>query len=155
MIRNRVMGGDGLDHPTRRRIYRHLLMLPGDHFRSIARVLKLGHGTVIHHIEVLTHAGLIASENANGRVRYYPKGIDSESERNQLFTKHWNYRDLRLRILLVLRRMGGGRPGEIARLLGISRQLVGYHLARLREMGLVDREKGRYWARPPGESPAR
>jgi predicted transcriptional regulator len=155
MIRNRVRGGDGLDHPTRRRIYRHLLMLPGDHFRSIARVLKLGHGTVIHHIEVLTHAGLIASENANGRVRYYPKGVDSELERNQLFTKHWNYRDLRIRILFVLRRNGGGRPGEIARHLGVSRQLVGYHLARLKEMGLVDRENGRYWARPPGESPVR
>jgi len=152
MMMNRGMGGDRLDHPTRRRIYRHLLMLPGDHFRSIARVLQLGHGTVIHHIEVLIRAGLIASESANGRVRYYPKGVDSESERNQLFTKHWNYRDLRLRILFVLSRTGGGRPGEIARLLGISRQLVGYHLARLKEMGLVDREKGRYRARTGGET---
>jgi predicted transcriptional regulator len=153
MIRSRVRGREGLDHPTRRRIYRHLLMLPGDHFRSIARVLKLGHGTVIHHIEVLVRTGLIASESANGRVRYYPKGVDSESERNQLFTKHWNYRDLRLRILFVLRRMGGGRPGELARLLGISRQLVGYHLARLTELGLVVREAGRYRARSPGERP--
>src|SRR2546428_14168124 len=138
--------------PPRRRIYRHLLMLPGDHFRSIARVLQLGHGTVIHHIEVLIRAGLIASESANGRVRYYPKGVDSESERNQLFTKHWNYRDLRLRILFVLRRTGGGRPGEIARLLGLSRQLAGYHLARLKETGLRAVGTGRYRARTGGET---
>src|SRR2546425_12336755 len=140
MMMNRGMGGDGLDHPTRRRIYRHLLMLPGDHFRSIARVLKLGHGTVIHHIAVLIRAGLIASENANGRVRYYPKGVESESERNQLFTKHWNYLDLRLRILFVLRRTGGGRPGEIARLLGSSRQLGGIHSARWKGLGFVEWE---------------
>ena len=29
----------GLKHPVRRRIYDHLIRLPGDHFRSVARSL--------------------------------------------------------------------------------------------------------------------
>src|SRR5438876_184486 len=31
----------GLKHPVRRQIYDHLRLLPGDHFRSVARSLRL------------------------------------------------------------------------------------------------------------------
>ncbi|HLQ42734.1 MAG TPA: MarR family transcriptional regulator [Thermoplasmata archaeon] len=146
---NSVIGSAMLDHPTRRLIYRHLLLLPGDHFRAIVRSLRLGHGTASHHLDMLVRSGLLVSERTNGRRRYYAKGDESESERNQLYTKHWNYRDLRLRILFALDRTPKARPGELARLLGISRQLVAYHLSRLVELGMIKRENGRYWQAVP------
>ncbi len=134
-----------LDHPTRLRIYRHLLLLPGDHFRSIVRTVGLGLGTVSHHLDVLIESGLVHVEKSNGRTRYYPRGEGSASERNELYMKHWNYRDLRLRILMSLRELGHARLGTVARHVGVSRQLAAYHLARLEELGLVKRENGRYW----------
>ena len=133
-----------LDHPTRQRIYDHLLLLPGDHFRSIVRSLRLAHGSASHHLAVLVRRELVGIDKTNGRARYFPKGAGSESERNQLFLKHWVYRDLRLRILQLARTKGPVKGSTVASSLGISRQLAAYHLARLEELGHVRRENGHY-----------
>lgn len=133
-----------LRHPTRRRIYEHLLRLPGDHFRSIVRLLRLGHGTTRHHLEVLVKLGFVRRAEVDGRVRYFPNGEGSESDRNELFLRHWQYRDLRMRVLLQARGSPVVRASKVADALGISRQLASYHLARLHEMGLLSRE-GRHY----------
>ena len=134
--------GMGLDHPTRRHIYQHLLRLPGDHFRSIARSLGLALGTTTHHLEVLVRDGFVGLEKTNGRCRYYAKGSAAPPDRNQLFMKHWSYRDLRLRVLFVVIRNPGARVTGIAKRVGISRQLAAYHLARLEDAFLVRRDGG-------------
>ncbi len=133
-----------LDHPTRTRIYRHLLALPGDHFRSIVRHLDLSQGTATHHLAVLVKKGLLGIERQNGRIRYYPKGEGSKTDWNALYAKHWEYRDLRLRVLFVLRNIGAAKAATVARSLGISRQLAAYHLERLVDLGLVRREDGHF-----------
>lgn len=133
-----------LEHPTRARIYRHLLALPGDHFRSIVRHLGLGQGTATHHLAVLVKNGLLGVERRNGRARYYPRGAGSKLDWNALYAKHWEYRDLRLRILFALKGRGLVKTATVARSLGISRQLAHYHLERLEELGLVRRENGRF-----------
>ena len=133
-----------LDHPTRARIYRHLLALPGDHFRSIVRHLGLGQGTATHHLGVLVKNGLLGVERQNGRIRYYPKGAGSKNDWNALYAKHWEYRDLRLRVLFALRSLGGSKAATVARSLGISRQLASYHLEQLVELGLIRREHGHF-----------
>lgn len=136
----------GLEHPTRLCIYRHLVLLPGDHFRSIVRSLGIAHGTASHHLAVLVRNGLVSVDRRNGRCRYYPLGAEAETERNALYRKHWNYRDLRLRILSVTRNLGAAKAAAVARALGISRQLAWYHLERLSELGLLRRENGDYRA---------
>ena len=133
-----------LNHPTKRRIYEHLLVLPGDHFRSIVRFLGLGLGTVRHHMEGLVARGLVRVDRVNGHVRYYANGERSLPQLNRLYERHWAFRDLRLRVLLAVRRLGDARPITIARALGISRQLAAYHLAWLTEAGHVKRADGRY-----------
>lgn len=138
--------GSVLDHPTRRRIYEHLLVLPGDHFRSIVRCLRLGLGTVRHHLEVLMSRGLVRVEKMNGRARYFPTGQGADPHLNMLFEQHWTYRDLRLRILFAVRRMHQARAVTLARMLEISRQLAAYHLARLEEAGYVKCVNGLYSA---------
>ncbi len=134
----------GLDHPNRRRIYQHLLMLPGDHFRSIVRTLRLGSGTVRHHLSILVAQGIVRRDDRNGRVRYYIRGSEFQSDNNRLFMSHWAYRDVRSRILLALDRVKEARPASLARDLGTSRQLVSYHLARLADIGSVRRVGERY-----------
>lgn len=132
------------DHPTRVRIYEHLLRLPGDHFRSIVRSLRLGIGTTRHHLDVLEKEGLVHSERRNGRCRYYPRGREVHPQLNWLYDRHWNYRDLRTRVLFTVRRLEDARPVTVARTLRISRQLAAYHLEKLEESGYLRRVGGRY-----------
>jgi len=109
--------------------------------------LRLGHGAAHYHLDVLVSAGFLIRETAEGRCRYYPNGQGAESERNRLYMKHWKFRDLRLRVLLVLGRLKEATAVTVARELKISRQLASYHLAHLAKLGDVVREGGRFKAR--------
>jgi len=125
----------GLDHPTRRKIYEHLRRLPGDHFRSVARSLRLAVGTARYHLDALIREGIVYREDINGRARYFLKA--GEVEKNRLYVSHWRYREMRLRVLFAIRRLENARPAAIGKALGISRQLAAYHLARLEDAGHI------------------
>ena len=135
-----------LEQATRRRLYEHLLLLPGDHFRSIARSLRVGVGTARHHLQVLMRDGLVYERKTDGRSRYYVAGDPEQLAKNELFGKHWGFRDLRLRIWNALNRSGESTATRIASVLGITRQLAAYHLGRLEEKGLVSSQDRRYRA---------
>jgi len=109
--------------------------------------MRIGFGTTLHHLNVLVSGGLIRTDKGNGRRRYYAIGQGSEPQRNHLYERHWEFRDLRMRILLVVRRLKQTSPTQVAKSLGISRQLAAYHLQRLQEIGLVHREGRRFQAR--------
>src|SRR2546430_17426823 len=64
----------GLKHPVRRRIYDHLIRLPGDHFRSVARPLDIAIGPARYHLAALVREGLVFKEDTNGRGRHNGKG---------------------------------------------------------------------------------
>ena len=134
----------GLEHPVRRQIYDHLRLLPGDHFRSVARSLRLAVGTARYHLNALLQDGLIYRQDIHGRTRYYVAG--GEAEMNRLYARHWEYRDVRLRVLLTVRRMEDAQPAAIAKVLGISRQLASYHLRCLEKEGRVRRHGVQYRA---------
>jgi predicted transcriptional regulator len=139
----------GLDHPTRRRIYEHLVALPGDHFRSVVRTLGLGTGATRHHLDALLSLDLIYVDKSNGRTRYYPKAPPARVEMNELYARHWGFRDTRGRILRVVQRLDGATPTKVAKSMGISRQLAAYHLKQLREEGLLALQDGSYKASGP------
>jgi predicted transcriptional regulator len=132
----------GLDHPARRRIYDHLSRLPGDHLRSVARSLRIAVGTTRYHLDALRREGLIYKRDTNSRARYYVS--NGGAEVNRLFARHWEYREVRLRVLDALRRMEDAPPAKIAKHLGVSRQLASYHLASLERAGLARRQGARY-----------
>ena len=145
MTRTGAIGG--LEHPVRKRIYDHLTRLPGDSFRSIVRSLRLGQGATRYHLGVLESGGFLLRETTEGRCRYYPNGEGAESERNRLYSKHWKFRILRLRVLLIIRRLKEAGAVTVARELKISRQLASYHLSLLAKRGDVLHEHGRFKAR--------
>jgi predicted transcriptional regulator len=145
-----------LDHPARRRIYEHLLRLPGDHFRAIVRSLRLSVGVVRHHLGALVRGGLVYAQRAAGRVRYYPRGGAVAAQLAKLYEKHWKYRDLRFRVLLSVHAFREATPAKVALSLGISRQLAAYHLSRLAKRGQIVRADGVFRSRPgsrPGNIP--
>lgn len=130
----------GLECPTRLRIYNHLVVLPGDHFRSIARTLGLGVGETRRHLDILIRNRIVREDKSTGKCRYYLCGGRADPERNELFAKYWRCRDLRGRVLLALRYAGQARPSAVAEELGISRQLASYHLAYLAAHGLAEKD---------------
>jgi len=140
-------GGTALDHPTRRRIYERVLLIPGDHYRSITRALNLSEGAARHHLRSLVRSRVLYEERSEGRLRYYPRGTASADRLRQLFQKHWKYRGLRFRVLLAVRTLRGARPATIARFLGISRQLAAYHLSSLAREGKLKDDAGKYLPR--------
>jgi len=125
-------------------VYEHLLLLPGDHFRSIVRSLGIGVGTARHHLQIMVRDGLVYERKADGRSRYYVAGNPEQLAKNDLFGKHWGFRDLRLRIWSALNRSGESTATRIASALGITRQLAAYHLRRLEQKGLVSSQNRRY-----------
>jgi DNA-binding transcriptional ArsR family regulator len=139
-----VRGSGFLDHPIRKRIYRHLQLLPGDYFRSIVRVLGLSPGTVRHHLVALVEHHLMEVRKDGRYSRFYPVGEAAQLDRNSLYADHWRYRDLRARILLSVDSLSDPRPSTVARKLGISRQLAAYHMNQLKALRLIERVGSRY-----------
>lgn len=136
----RHMGGSkgkALEHPTRRHIYEFLLLSPGVHFRSVVRFTEIPLGTVNYHLNVLLDLRMVRSEVTLGRRRFYAIGARARADLNELYTKHWAQRDLRIRVLAAVRRLKSTRPSDVARALGISRQLAAYHLDRLRASEII------------------
>ncbi len=146
-------------HPTRTRILAHLRRLPGDHLRSIARSVQVSLGEARYHLHVLHRSGAVQEEKTSHRSRYYPLDSAQQAEWNLLYRRHWEHREVRTRVLSAVRAEGSLRPAEVARRIGISRQLATYHLDRLIRSGAVAREGSRYraaeYAAAPDELPGR
>lgn len=140
-----------IPHPTRTRILEHLRLLPGDHLRSIARTLQVSLGEVRYHLHVLHRHRQIREDKVAHRARFYVSASGSQAERNELFQKHWQHRELRSRILRAVQTRGSVRPTQVAKSVGVSRQLATYHLTSLSASGHLARDGPLY--RIPGGNP--
>lgn len=133
----------GIDHPTRMKILAHLVAVPGDHYTSIARCLRVGRAETRHHLNVLMRRGQVREERQGGHLRYYAND-DASADRNAMFGAYWQLRECRVRVLRFVEDRKAARPCEVAAGLGISRQLADYHLQVLAASGLLTRDRGRY-----------
>jgi len=124
---------------------------PGLHFRALGRA---GHVTSVgqlrHHVDRLVRAGLVR-EVADGRyVRLFPAGARDAEGAARLC------RPVTRRIARQL--LAGPRSRtDLRRALGCADSTLGYHLARLRQAGDVQRlpQDGRYALRDPDAVRAR
>lgn len=133
-----------LTHPNRRRIVEHLEAVPGDHFRSIVRSLRLSRGTVRHHLLVLKRGNLVRSERIAGKCRFFVTARKLAPPMNEIYKRYWRQADLRSRVWAAVLRLPDPRPSTVAAALGLSRQLAAYHLKKLAEAGRVIPTGGSY-----------
>ncbi|MDG6224330.1 MAG: VWA domain-containing protein [Candidatus Thermoplasmatota archaeon] len=122
-----------LDQENRKRIYDHIVNNPGDHFRSIQRAVELEVGTLSHHINVLEKEQLIVSEQDGNNRLFYQAGTRDRDERVRLSRIQEN-------ILRSIRERPGRTQSEIAKDVGVSRNVVFYHVQFLRDSGMVNEE---------------
>jgi predicted transcriptional regulator len=135
-VYSRVKGPKILDNFLRGQIYGYIRANPGASFNQIKNALGLHNGVFAYHLKVLMREKMIRSRRDGIYTRFYPFDMNVKGP----------YLDgLKNDILHIIRSNPGITQKEIARMLGISTQLVNYHCKGLREMNLITMvPEGRY-----------
>jgi DNA-binding MarR family transcriptional regulator len=118
-----------LNSSMRGEIYSAIVMNPGLTFTQVRAQVGTASGTLQHHLRVLERGGAVRRVRVGKYTRFYPA----------------TQRALRLsppeeRIARALAETGGSTQASLGRMLGMSRQLVHYHVGHLEERGVVVRE---------------
>lgn len=117
--------------PTRLAILEAARARPGVSLSDVARLIGKHASTIESNVHILHKAGLVRCERDGRRVRLFLAGELSEE---QLFRARLGEG---APILEAIRRGVKGRPGAIARELGITRHAACYHLKRLVRLGTL------------------
>jgi predicted transcriptional regulator len=124
------------DHEVRGLIRGYILANPGDHYSNIKKKLNLNNGTLAYHLKILEEREYIRSRRDGIFKRYYPERMRIDPSTAPLSTQE-------LILNMIIENPGISRR-EVARKLGISRQVVNYHTKVLVNSGLITyrRENG-------------
>ena len=118
-----------LEHETRQRIMGHIRDHPGTYYSEIRKDLDLAHGVLTHHLNMLETQEMIFSKQDRQFRRFYVEGMHSKGP---MVTGSQKI------VLDAIRRNPGLSQSGIARMLGVSRMVVSYHVSSLEKLGLVD-----------------
>lgn len=128
-------------HP-RHRILEVLGAQPGLSITELALATQMGHTTACHHLAVLHRKGLIVRERWGGAVRLFPATLMPLQRSLAALTRCGTT----AQVLRELARDPRGTPATLSATLGLHRQAIQWHLARLEQAGLlhVDRDHRPY-----------
>jgi len=115
---------------TRGMIRGYILVHPGDSYTDIKQNLNLSSGALTYHLDVLEREKLIQSQNRGSRKLYFPAGVPMPGDGGGLH-------ELQLRMLKVVDERPGIPLRDLAGTLGVSPELVRYHLRTLEERRLA------------------
>ncbi|UCC93240.1 MAG: carboxypeptidase regulatory-like domain-containing protein [Thermoplasmata archaeon] len=126
-----------MDHFVRGRIYEFVCQNPGVNYSAIKDQFKLTNGTVTYHLSMLERQEFIRAKQDGIYKRYFANnGGPSASEVEPM--------SLQLTIAKTIREHPGMTQKEIAKHLGSSKQLVSYHIRRMKKEGQLEtRRDGR------------
>lgn len=123
-----------VEHPVRSAILELAQANPGIHVQEIRRRLSLPNGTTIHHLSKLVELGHLSEISTPGYTCYFPVG--QANYRVMAATAILKSETAR-RILAAVRASPGSSITHLAASTATKPQLVGYHLKRMQEWGLV------------------
>jgi predicted transcriptional regulator len=123
-----------LDHFTRGQIFGFIKANPGAHYIAVQEHLELQNGVLAYHLKVLEREEYITSERDGIYKRFYPRHMKIPHKERQLTRVQ---RD----IVEALKAHPGTSQNGLARLIGESKQVVGYHVRVLEKAGLVRVER--------------
>jgi len=123
------------DQVTRGRIWGYIQGNPGDSFYNIKGVLEVSTGTLMHHLQILERERIVRSQLRGSRRFYYAAGAKMPDNGDGLH-------QVQHRIVEVAKEQATGiSMADLAFVLGISPQLLNYHVGVLEGKGLVERER--------------
>jgi len=128
----RLHGDAVLDNFTRGRIYEHIRMNPGEHYRAIKKTLELSNGCLTYHLKVLETENYIKSRTDGMCKRFYPVGMKITKDQPN------NIQEL---ILRKISEKPSITQKELAQLIGIDVSTVNYHINMMTGAGIIRSEK--------------
>lgn len=120
-----------LDQDTRSLIYQYILSNPGDNYNKIREKLKLNNGTLTYHLRTLEKEDYIKSMRDGIFKRFYPVNVKVQR------VNGFGVRSVQGKMIMHMIRNPGLTQKEISTTLGISQQVVSYHLKLMNETGHV------------------
>ena len=138
-----------LEQPTRNKIHGFILGSPGAHFALIGSRLGLAHGQLAYHLDVLTKEGMIFARSDGFKKRFYP--ADTPPELVQDFVLS----DVQEKVLEVIVVNPGIGQKALSMALGVTRQVISYHVEKLEKFSKVrkvgDGRNAQYYVRDEGK----
>ncbi len=122
-----------LNHIIRKRIYEHIELKPGIHFRALLNNLQLNIGTLTHHLKILEREKFIR-EYQDGMYRRF--SLFSETP-----TKTINLPIIQENLLTIIKENPGITQSNISKKTGNSRSNINYHIKILNDSGMISIEK--------------
>ena len=120
-----------MDHFVRGRIYEFVCQNPGVNYSAIKQQFKLTNGTVTYHLSMLERQEFIRAKQDGIYKRYFSNnGAPAASDVEPM--------SLQLIIAKAIREQPGMTQKEIAKKLGSSKQLVSYHIRRMKKDGELE-----------------
>ena len=123
---------------TQGRILDYISRHPGVHLRQICRELGLAMGDVQYHVHRMEKDGRVNSTRRGFYRFFYPSALFGERQRDILSVLTL---DTPRELLLHLLAEPGSGQEALVRAAGVSQPTVSWHLKRLVEMGIVQREQ--------------
>ncbi|MGA1872829.1 MAG: winged helix-turn-helix transcriptional regulator [Thermoplasmatota archaeon] len=147
-IYSKLSKKDILNHEVRGLIRGYIIANPGDHYSSIKRNLDLNNGTLAYHLRVLEQSGFIKSMYDGIYKRYYPSNVNISKLKKNVSKQE--------EIFNIILENPGVTMEEIGRMIGVSRQVVNYHVKNLIRAGVVsylrDRKSAKFYPQDNGEN---
>jgi hypothetical protein len=129
---HRLTRDEVLDHGMRNRLHERIMESPGVSYSDLKRGFALNNGTLSHHLWMLQRQQLITARPDGLRKRFFPYGPRVTFAGSI---------DPRQRVAALVKEEPGIAQKEISERLGLSKQLVNYHVRSLERRGelLVER----------------
>lgn len=138
------MPKDALKGDVRKRVYDAVRRYPGIHVRGIERNLGISAALSQYHLRKLEEAEYVECSDQGGYMRYYPtsKGKSAEvTEADQPIVGVLR-EEVPLHIVLLLLDHGPMTHTQLVDQVGVAKSTVSYHLAKLAELRIIEREPG-------------
>lgn len=132
---SRYDSSDPLAHDTRQAIYETVTDSPGTHLSAIAAVTDVPTSTVRYHVRILAYEDVVETDRTRGKRRVFP----AQSEREAVAAALSD--DSTAPLLHALRRAEPVGVSGLAERVGLAASTVSYHLSRLEDADLVERDR--------------
>ncbi|SHL23201.1 winged helix-turn-helix transcriptional regulator [Haladaptatus paucihalophilus] len=132
---SRYDGSNPLENSTRAKIYDAIADEPGLSLSALSERTEIPRSTVRYHVRILQEEGLVETTTVRGKRRVHPAGDENPELAASLSD------DSTATLLETVARDGPASVSDLADALDRTPGTVSYHLERLADDGLVERER--------------
>ncbi len=125
-----------LDHYLRGKIHGYIIANPGEHYNAIKDQLDVTNGALSYHLRVLEREGYIRSRMDGMYKRFYPSEMKLPRTTRQISS----FQEV---ILTIVKNNQGLSQKDIAKRIGVSSQVINYHIKLLEDSGLIKVDRSR------------